>query len=883
MKKKILIIFLVLIISLLFYFLLNTKDKMKDYKTVNNPDISEYTPVLVNTVYSTNETIVADYVLEPTGDSTIDRTDDIQNALNICLSNRGGTVFLKSGIYRVSRTIQIPRGCTLYGDWQDPDTPNPSYGTIITVDVNNITYDSTDVEKTGLFKLSSGSGAVGLTIYYINQGYYINDNDSSQSTYKDQPWTFYYGHGELDSFANNNFYRPILFTMKNITLINSVRGIGESISESNVSEMVEVDNVKGTVLYKGLVLHNSSDVGTINNMTLKPDYWVNANLNYLNTSSNKPNSSELVSFIKKISGIGLYISDVEMYQYANITISGYKYGIYIPGSYDEQHYGLNNSRDAMGSGLMYNLNILNCEEGIHAGDIHAGKNNERHSYVHLFLGYQISHSYIEGSAYSIFYDSGTDDGIKGVFKLKDVRLNGSTHGYIIYNNDLSDEYSDLQEGVNNLSSQISLGNIYLSRKTKTTGNNIISLDSNSNQDDIQYALNKVGVLGGGVVYLKPGIYQINKQIIVPENVLLRGSSSVLNRYAGKPGQSGHLGTVININPNDIGINYTSTIELAGNNAGVSGIVFIYEENNNLLQGDSPNYVVSAPTIGSHNTEHVYITNVTISGAAHGIGMDHCKYFTISNVATTSFESFINIVNSEAGLIKNTLGNSTVLSLNNLYNFSEGYFRNLIDVTHNRLFYIRITNSKNIESLNNFVYGSRTYMLISNSSGYFINNGNDSFPDITNDSSNGVFNMYNLTDSDIVVINSHRFNGAGQLCTISDSNNKVSIYNSLALILTATDNTPKYEKDIIGSNEVVLISSSAIPEYVSTNLYNIGDVNKDGVISTLDYIQIRKHIMGLSILSDEKQIIADVNNDRNVSVQDYIQIRKHIMGIINLLN
>ena len=59
MKKKILIIFLVLIISLLFYFLLNTKDKMKDYKTVDNPDISEYTPVLVNTVYSTNETIVA--------------------------------------------------------------------------------------------------------------------------------------------------------------------------------------------------------------------------------------------------------------------------------------------------------------------------------------------------------------------------------------------------------------------------------------------------------------------------------------------------------------------------------------------------------------------------------------------------------------------------------------------------------------------------------------------------------------------------------------------------------------------------------------------------------------------------------------------------------
>ena len=71
-------------------------------------------------------------------------TDTIQNALFDCRKvNKGGTVYLKSGVYYVTKPITIPSLCTLRGDWQDPDSATtPTYGTIIIVDVNNFDYQT---------------------------------------------------------------------------------------------------------------------------------------------------------------------------------------------------------------------------------------------------------------------------------------------------------------------------------------------------------------------------------------------------------------------------------------------------------------------------------------------------------------------------------------------------------------------------------------------------------------------------------------------------------------------------------------------------------------------------------------------------------------------
>ena len=56
----------------------------------------------------------------------------------------------------------------------------------------------------------------------------------------------------------------------------------------------------------------------------------------------------------------------------------------------------------------------------------------------------------------------------------------------------------------------------------------------------------------------------------------------------------------------------------------------------------------------------------------------------------------------------------------------------------------------------------------------------------------------------------------------------------------------------------------------------GDVNGDGKINSLDYVLIRKHIMGTKLKS-EQQKYADFNGDGKITTTDYVLIRKLIMG------
>ena len=56
----------------------------------------------------------------------------------------------------------------------------------------------------------------------------------------------------------------------------------------------------------------------------------------------------------------------------------------------------------------------------------------------------------------------------------------------------------------------------------------------------------------------------------------------------------------------------------------------------------------------------------------------------------------------------------------------------------------------------------------------------------------------------------------------------------------------------------------------------GDVNGDGKINTLDYVLIRKHIMGTKLNSDQ-QTRADFNGDSKITTTDYVLIKKIIMG------
>jgi len=64
-------------------------------------------------------------------------------------------------------------------------------------------------------------------------------------------------------------------------------------------------------------------------------------------------------------------------------------------------------------------------------------------------------------------------------------------------------------------------------------------------------------------------------------------------------------------------------------------------------------------------------------------------------------------------------------------------------------------------------------------------------------------------------------------------------------------------------------------------YKKGDVNGDGKVTSLDYIQIKNHIMNSKKLTGDSLQRADVNEDGKVTSLDYIKVKNHIMGT-NLL-
>ena len=829
MMKK---IFKILVIVLVFLFLLFHENKAIQLENTNylNNEISlgDSVPKLINPYYNINHFIVADYVLNP---SNSDMSDNIQNTLNSCYSAGGGTVWLNRGVYIVSKPINIPTGCTLMGDYQDPDNSGTlDYGTKIVVNVNNFRRDNSDDERSGLFKMHSSSGIEGITIYYKNQN--INNPVT-------QPWSIYY------STYNEDLEEPgkspgMLFTIKNITLINSYLGIGRSTKEIIGSGMVMIENVKGTVLKKGVQIHNSGEVSTIVGLTLKQKYWASANIKAFNDNVSNINENTIINKIKSIVGVGLLLTDAELSEYANVNISGYRFGVYIPKRSTI-------SARTVGSGAFYNLNVSNTNIGFFAESDSSGLS------LLSSVGYVISNSSIAGSEYAIYVSSPLINGKRGTLKLNDVSIKGKTGGDsgLLYYNSATKSYTPVYNVANGadvtgkINNTGKFSNISLSHKLKNDGKNFMYLNSGSSVDAINNALASISLKGGGVVYLKPGKYIINKTINIPANVELRGSFASSSYKAGK--RNGYSNTTTNI-PNDgivlgtILVVNTSNIavKINGNNSGIYGLYFIYESNIKNL-GSYKEYPY---TIECINVKNIYLKNITIVGASHGIHFNNVNGFTIQNVVSGVIINTLKIENSNNGLIANCLQNGWLSDWNLLYYGST----NLNNITKKKLAHLLIHGSNNIELLNTFAYGSSVFLTTSYSSLYAVNLGYD-----------GLDNVFiHEANARIVSVNAFTY-GENMSKLVKINGGSVGVYNN-------------YNMSNISVNDVISNIS------LNTSKASIkGDVNGDEKVNSLDYILIRKHIMGTKLTGDSLKR-ADVNIDNIINSKDYIQIRKIIMGI-----
>ena len=560
----------------------------------------EQTPRIAETVYPTDDVVVADivateapYSLDRTG--VADCTAALQNAIDHCYARGGGTVFLPVGRYRVTDSIYIKPFVTLRGDWQDPDE-GTDYGTVILADVASV-----DDVNPALFSISGSAGVMGLTVYYPNQSIY---------SIKPYPYTFY-----INGVGAGYMLQSII----NCTLLNSYRGIGicaEFLNgKSECHEMTTIENVKGTCLLEGMCSYNSADVDTVETLCFSPVYWAEAGAKY-----NAPSPAAVKAYTRT-NGSALILGDLEWPELCNIRVSGYNYGIrFVKGP------------RASFSGVFYDTYITDCAYGVCApeGIISArGKG----------WGIGFARGVIEGSQYAV-YDMNnaaalyTGVELYGRIKSKNTTIEKAdfsglapdySHTYakpaaVLYTFPASDGKTDVSAG-------------------------------------LQALLNAAGQTGG-VVYLPAGQYRMCTPVSVPSGVELRGSSCVPVRE--QCGDS--RGTLIIADYGYDNINDKALITLAGDSSGIRGLRVVYPKNNPNFFAGSGDYHKTTAAV-KVTGDGCYAVNCCVNLASVGFLFEGCRNFYAKKLIGCCITSFIKVDGCTDGLVEGCLQNATSVCRN----------------------------------------------------------------------------------------------------------------------------------------------------------------------------------------------------------------------------
>lgn len=117
----------------------------------------------------------------------------------------------------------------------------------------------------------------------------------------------------------------------------------------------------------------------------------------------------------------------------------------------------------------------------------------------------------------------------------------------------------------------------------------------------------------------------------------------------------------------------------------------------------------------------------------------------------------------------------------------------------------------------------------------------------------------VTVSAEAVVSTSKIQGTGKI-NLDYGNNEVKV------ICTAQNGSAR---------EYVINIVRQEPEKPSVNK---GDVNGDGEITLLDMLKIKRHLLGIEILENEKFEAADVNGDGTISLLDMLKIKRHLLGI-----
>ena len=641
----------------------------------------EFLPVIVNTTYETDDVVIADVVLNDpkygyvtaadVANADYDWSTALQNALTDVHNKGGGTVYVPAGQYKLTKSITIPSDVTLRGDWQDPDV-GTEYGTIFNIyPTQEITayrnVDAAHNQNTAAFVMTGSSGVVGVTAYYPNQSI----ADGSAVPY---PYTFYVTVGNDGGQ---------LITLKNITVINGYRGVGTRYEMQH--EALIIDNFKGTFLDCGMAIYNSSDTGTISNVSISSKYWKKCSLGAVDAGAYVLANTTAIE-----------LGDLEWHQLSNCSIEKSYIGVSIVPGYRANF-----------SGSMIDMNITGCATGITIADEIDEKyygdksfdlvgsssgadgtpDKEQYPLVKALdprWGLVIARSIIEGSTNAIVNEGAATEGnswligtnvnqTPGLIRMTDVSVNGN-----IVKNTYTKDSAWADTDYNVQSSAEDIGTVgdataqYDATYTITEAQkkNLwvvegIQAYDGANVDVselINAAMDKVleRNANGGIVYVPGGTYRLDNPITVPAGVELHGASSVANREQYMDGE----GTLFMVYYGDDDSNTatdTALVTLAGDNSGISGVRFLYPENISTYAEEAAGQTFSSTyTIAANGASNVHVTNCFIATSSYGVNLQNCNDFHVENLFTCVYRNTINVADS-TGVIRGAWTNPNAIA------------------------------------------------------------------------------------------------------------------------------------------------------------------------------------------------------------------------------
>ncbi len=172
-------------------------------------------------------------------------------------------------------------------------------------------------------------------------------------------------------------------------------------------------------------------------------------------------------------------------------------------------------------------------------------------------------------------------------------------------------YSD--EMIVSINNKLNFGYVNVKLSPYNATGNGVTDDTNA----IQQALDDIGALGGGVVFVPEGNYLIATHLLVPAATVLKGVATHVNSHWGDPSQKHVSGTTLLAVAdagNETGIPF---ISLFGNSSGIEGLQIFH-----------PNQVPRSPPIqypwsircgqDRLTTQNIFVKNVMLVNSWKGI-------------------------------------------------------------------------------------------------------------------------------------------------------------------------------------------------------------------------------------------------------------------------